>query len=493
MTAYNIIRSACGILLVAAACGCNDFLDEKPQSDFTAEGTGSEDSVSKYLSVSDAQAELQGAYNSFKADIFQLENYMIGDVQSDNCYVGGDGPNEEAEDNLTMTATNAKVSIVWTEYQSMAGSATTVIENTRLMKPDAISDADRARIIAEASFIRAWAFFDMVRLWGDLPMVLRLIPTITADNLDTWYPVMYPERTPEEKVYEQILSDLGESTLANLPSKSNGAFQATKGAAYALLAKVYATMGARSGRDYSKVVDYCDKVAAEGYRLVDDFDSLWDPDNKFTSESIFEVYYTAESPSWAYWTLLKEDDGSVTWRRYCTPTHELVAKFDKEKDVRFLSSIIWKSVPYSTFWPAEDYPLSYKIREKNSDIILIRLADILLLKAEALVELGRSDEAIDIVNTIRERAGLGASTLRRDMPQEQARLAVENERQLELYMEGQRWYDLLRNDRMTAVMRAHKDKDGKLLFPGLQDYRAKWPVPQEEMDKNTNLVQNPGY
>ena len=83
---------------------------------------------------------------------------------------------------------------------------------------------------------------------------------------------------------------------------------------------------------------------------------------------------------------MKEDDGSVTWRRYCTPTHDLVAKFDKEKDTRYASSILWKSVPYDTYWPADSYPLSYKIREKTSNIILMRLADILLLKAEALVE-----------------------------------------------------------------------------------------------------------
>ena len=123
----------------------------------------------------------------------------------------------------------------------------------------------------------------------------------------------------------------------------------------------------------------------------------------------------------------------------------------------------------------------------------MRLADFLLLKAEALVEIGQSGEAMDIVNKIRERAGLGASSLNREMSQADARLAVENERQLELYMEAQRWYDLLRNDRMLEVMRKHKDQKGNLIFSDLQEFRTKWPVPQEEMDKNTNLVQNEGY
>lgn len=494
MTKGYIFKALCCAVSVCTLGSCNDFLNEKPQSEFTAEGTGEENLTSKYLGIADAQAELQGAYTCFKADIFQMENYMTNDVQSDNCYVGGDGASEEAQDLLTMTATHSKVSMIWSQYLTMAGSATSVIENTKLMKSSAGSDRDRRQIIAEAKFIRAWAFFDMVRLWGGLPMVLDLIPTITADNLEKWYPVMYPSRTEEDKVYDQIIRDLDEEeTIAYLPSKSSGAFQATKGAAYGLLAKVWATRGKKRERDYNKVIAYCDKVAAEGYALVDDFDSLWNPDNKFTSESIFEVYYTPEAPNWAFWVLLKEEDGSVTWRRYCTPSHDLVAKFDKERDVRYASSITWKSVPYDIFWPAENYPLSNKIREKHSEIILMRLADIMLLKAEALVELGRQAEAIDIVNVIRERAGLGASSLKREMAQADARLAVENERQLELYMEAQRWYDLVRNERLLDVMRAHKDHKGKKIFANLPAFRTKWPVPQEEMDKNANLVQNEGY
>jgi hypothetical protein len=479
-------------MLLLAGSSCDDFLNEKPQSDFTQEGADSDNMTSAYLNISDAQAGLQGAYNSYHSDIFQQENYMAQDVQSDNCYVGGDGINEEALDMLKITATNAKPALMWSLYQSMAGTATTVIENVKLMTSSSAPEADRNQIIAEAKFIRAWAYFDMVRMWGELPMVLQLIPTITSENLDQWYPVMYPARTSVDAIYDQILSDLSEENIAYLPAKNSGAFQATRGAAYGLLAKIYATRGEKSTRDYSKVVEYCDKVMAQGYQLVGDFDALWQPDNKFTTESIFEVYYTADAPNWAYWTLLKEyDDGSVTWRRYCTPTHELIAKFDKEKDTRYPASIIWKSVPYDTYFPADNYPFAYKIREKNSEIILMRLADVLLLKAEALVELGQQAAAVDIVNQVRTRAGV--SSLDRSMSQANARLAVENERQLELFMEGQRWFDLVRNDRMVEVMRNFKDQHGNRIFANVQAFRNLWPVPQGEMDKNTNLTQNEGY
>lgn len=487
----NIIKLMFCLLAIVLFTACKNFLNEDPKSDFTHDGAGE---GTKYQNLSDASAALEGAYNSFKRDIFQLENYSVNDIQSDNCYAGSDGIIDEDVDLLKLTASNFKVALVWEQYLGMAGSATTVIENTKLMPTNTINDSDKARIIAEAKFIRAWAYFDMVRLWGDVPMMLKLLPTLTGENLEELLPEIFRPRSPQEEVYAQILSDLDENeTIKHLDSKGSGAFKATKGAAYALLAKVTATQGAKSTRDYNKVISYCDKVLAEGYGLVANFDDLWKADNKFTKESIFEVLYTAEQPNWAYWVLLKEDDGTVTWRRYCTPTHEFITKFDKEKDTRYASSIIWKPAPYEVHYPKANYPFSYKIREKSSNIILMRLADILLLKAEALVELNKSTEAINIVNQIRERAGLGASSLKNTMPQAEARLAVEKERQLELYMEAQRWYDLLRNERMLDVMKAHKDKDGKIMFGDLQSFRIKWPVPQNERDMNKFLTQNEGY
>lgn len=489
---FSCLSFAVLVLPLGILSSCSDFLDEKPQSDFTQEATSGDALKSKYTNIEEALTELQGAYEGFKTDIYEMENYMSQDVQADNCYVGGDGINEEQVDLLTMTATNAKSALMWSQYMSVSGNATNVIENTKLMDSSIASDDEKNEVIAQAKFIRAWIYFEMVRQWGGIPMVRQLIPTITADNLDELYPIMYPARSTEEEVYQQILDDLSETTIEYLPAYNKGSNTATQGAALSLLAKVYATMGDKSSRDYSKVVDYCDRVIMQGYRLVENFDDLWQPSNKFTSESIFELYFTAESPNWAYWVLLKEtDDGSVTWRRYCCPTHDLVAKFDKENDKRYASSIIWKSAPYNTYWPADNYPFAYKIREKSSDIILLRLADILLLKAEALVELNRSSEAIEIVNEIRQRAGIAALNL--EMSQDEARLAVENERQLELFMEGQRWNDLVRNDRMLDVMHKHKDHRGQYIFADLQAFHKHWPIPQEELDKNTNLIQNEGY
>lgn len=482
-------------MCLGSLVACEKFLDEKPQSDLTKENTETQEQVSAYSSVSDAKSELNGVYALFKADIYEGNAFYIGDCMSDNCYIGGDGVSEEQLDNLTVSATNSIIAKSWSQFYAIVGSATNVIENVKLMDSSLIDDATRAQIIADAKFARAWVLFDIVKYWGAAPMTLQLIPSITVDNIDKWYPIMYPSRTSEEEIYAQIISDLDENTIKNLPSKSAGAFCGTQGAAYGLLAKVYATMGKKSERDYSKVVDMCDNVIKQGYSLVPDFESLWTVDGKFSSESIFEMYFSdaAEQHNWAYWVFLSDVSGDVvvSWRRYCTPTQDLVAKFDKEKDVRYKSSIYWTAVPYDTYWPAKNYPLAYKIRQKESDIILLRLADILLLKAEALVELNRPKEALMIVNDIRNRAGLNGLSL--SLSVAEARLAVENERQLELLFEGQRWWDLVRNERMEEVMKTAHDKNGNLRFSEIPAWRAKLPIPQAQIDINERLTQNIGY
>lgn len=485
----------CIFMAASLLCSCEAFLDEKPQSDITRETTQTSEQVSAYATADDAQLELNGAYASLKSDMYEGILFYIGECMSDNCYIGGDGISEEQLGNMSVTAVNSAVSLLWAQYYRALGTATSVIENVKLMPADAISQADRSRITAEAKFLRAWLLFDIVRYWGAAPLSLALIPSITTENIDEWYPIMYPERTPAEDIYRQILDDLSDDAIACLVSKSNGDPQATKGAAYGLLAKVYATMGEKSGRDYQKVVDYCDKVIGEGYTLVPNFDDLWTVSGKLSSEGIFELYFSdaAEAHNWAYWVLLTDKSGSVevSWRRYCCPSHDIVAKFDKAKDKRYASSIYWAKVPYDTYYPANNYPLAYKIRQKESDIILLRLADILLLKAEALVELGRSADAIALVNQVRNRAGV--DPLPGNMSVDKARLAVENERQLELFLEGHRWFDLLRNDRMEEVMLQSHDKNGNLQFTDIPSWRRLLPVPQDQIDINERLTQNEGY
>lgn len=467
---------------------CDSFLDNDPKSDSTFDPQTGSNLKSKYKTSEEAIAGLNGAYMKFKADIYQFEIFSYNDIQSDNCYHGGDGIPGEEVDAIKLTSMNSKTKLMWAQYFEMIGAATDAIENTRIME-SGIDEPTRQRVMAEAKFVRAYAYFDAVRIWGDIPLMVELIPSITAENIEELYPKFYPKRSSSDSIYAQIIKDL-EEAIPHLDSQSKGVFKATKGAAYGLLAKVYATEGPKTERNYNKVVEMCNKVIAEGYNIVSNFDDLFDPTKKFTSESIFEVAYDATAPNWAYWVLFSEEDGSITWRRYCTPTQDLLSKFSS-KDKRYASTVVFKEVPYDTYYPSSSYAIANKIRTKDSNIILMRLGDILLLKAEALVELNKVSEAMAIVNTIRNRSGVDALSVA--MSQSDARLAIENERQLELALEGHRWFDLLRNDRMEAVMKQHKDKNGKPLFGVIEEFHRLWPIPQLEKDSNPNLTQNPGY
>lgn len=485
------------LVIVFGAVSCENFLNEMPQSNITVEEGKSTGLVSAYESMEDVESALNGTYRRFHSgDYYQCEQFLVGDVMSDNCYVGGDGSTDEAIDMMKLTSTNSKVSYWWNNNYAIISSATNTIENIKLMTGEVTSGNETrlAQIVAEAKVLRAYGMFEMAKLFGGIPLILQILPPIRKDNIDELYPLIYPERASVEEVYEQILEDLDETAVvALLESKNKGSEKVSKGLAYGLLAKVYATMGEKSGRDYGKVVEYCDKVIAEGYSMVGNFGDLWLPDNKYTTESIYELFFTTGSGNWASWVLLSETDGDivVTWRRYCTLTHDLFKKFDANDD-RLAESIVWAQVPYTAFWGANNYPLAYKIRSSTSNIVLMRLADIELLKAEALVELDRPADAMTIVNKYRDRAGV---TARNASPtQAQARLWVEDERQFELLLEGQRWHDLVRNDRMIDVMTAHKGKDNlPYIKQEIKPFRAQMPVPQGERDLNENLSQNPGY
>jgi starch-binding outer membrane protein, SusD/RagB family len=165
--------------------------------------------------------------------------------------------------------------------------------------------------------------------------------------------------------------------------------------------------------------------------------------------------------------------------------------------IRKNSSIIYQDVTgiwSDAHWPANNYPFINKWRKftegNDQNYIFIRLADIMLLKAEALNELGDVAGAAALVNQIRNRVNLPNTTA---ASQDDMRLAIEKERRLELAFEAQRWFDLKRNGRAIEVINNATGEDGSNLGYNLTESRLIWPIPQEELDKNAQLVQNPGY
>jgi hypothetical protein len=292
-----------------------------------------------------------------------------------------------------------------------------------------------------------------------------------------------------DSVYMQIIVDF-ETALAYCPASAAHNGYATTGAANAMLAKVYATI---EPHDYNKVVEYCDAVINGPYQLLDNYEDLWNNSDENTVESIFEVNYegTETNANWGV-NMFRGFD----WKKFNIPSNDLVKAFDDEGDmIRKNSSIIFESQGFpDPHWPQDNYPFINKWRifgvSSPQNYIFLRLADIILLKAEALNELGDVNGAAELVNQIRSRVDLPNTTA---SDQASMRLAIEKERRLELAFEGHRWFDLKRTGRAIEVINNAIDETGQPLGYNLTENRLLWPIPQAELDINTSLTQNEGY
>jgi hypothetical protein len=469
---------------------CEKFLDVNPTSQSIAIENSASDSV-LYKSASEVEAALAGVYADFRNEYFELDYFVNGDAQSDDAYAGADNPANFQIDDYTIDATNSNVSRDWAYLYSAIGKANSVINNVDEVTDPELTSARKGEIKAEAMFIRAYLYFYLVQQWGDVPLQLTEVTTISIETLPEIFPILFPARTPMADVYAKVISDL-ESALPSLPVTSIDKGYATKGAANTVLAKVYATM---LPHDYAKVSQYCDAVINGGYSLLPEYDQLWNNEQENSAESIFEVNYegTSSSGNWGVSMFIGSD-----WKKFNIPSNDLVALFESEGDeIRMGSSILFGDVSgvwSDNNWPQDHYPFINKYRNNSSpssqNFIFLRLADVILLKAEALNEQGDVTGAAELVNQIRTRVGLANTTASN---QADMRLAIEKERRLELAFEGHRWFDLKRNGRAIQVLSNTIGPDGTPYGYVLNENKLLWPIPQAELDKNTKLIQNPGY
>ena len=179
-----------------------------------------------------------------------------------------------------------------------------------------------------------------------------------------------------------------------------------------------------------------------------------------------------------------------------TPSRDLVSDFEREGDqVRLDQTVHFESCTWSNYYPASNYAFMYKLRSGYNNIYKCRLADIILIEAEAYAYTGNLAKAAELVNQIRARVGLAPLSGDKTSSQEAMIRAVIHERRLELAMEGERWYDLCRNGMVEEVMNAVYARDnGRLAQKKPFDANSYLlPIPQTALDQNANLVQNPGY
>ena len=483
----NIFKILFSVLLALSLFSCSKFLDLKPVSDGIAVENQASDSI-LYKSASDAEAALAGVYGDFRNEYFELDYFVNGDAQSDDAYAGADNPANFQIDDYNIDATNLNVTRDWAYLYSTIGKANAVIDNVNNVIDPSLTADRKKQMIGEASFIRAFMYFQLVQLWGDVPLVVKSVRTFNLAIL----PMLFPPRNTKAEVYAQIIKDL-QTALPVVKATAINKGYVTTGAVNTLLAKVYAT---QEPHDWNQVLKYCNDVIAGGYSLLPQYDQLWDNKHENSSESIFEINYegTSSSGNWGVSMFVGMD-----WKKFDIPSNDLVAAFDAEQDnIRKNASINFLNVTgkwSDTHWPQLTYPFIHKYRNSTSpssqNFILMRLADVLLLKAEALNETGDLPGAAALVNQIRTRVSLTNTTA---ADQASMRLAIEKERRLELAFEGIRWFDLKRTGRAITVINAVTNfGTGVSMSYNLTENRLIWPVPQAEMDKNTQLVQNPGY
>ena len=474
--------------------GCDEYLELDPISDAT--------STNAYNTASDAEAALVGVYDSFQQEYYIWDNVIFSDVISDNHYAGGDNPEVFAVDNLDIQPVNGRLFNNWSQLYNAIAKANVVLDKVPgIVDPKIDADNRREQILGEAAFLRAYHYFQLVTSWGGVPLILEQVAS--TDPLETQKP-----RNTEQEVYAQIINDLEFALDNRLPDSygtdaSVNKARATKGAAHALMAKVYAQM---PNSDYAKVLEHTQAVieSSAGYSLLGDYRNLFDGNNYNNSESIMEVQFTGgPEANFGPQLLLPPSLSGDTWRKFVTPSKDLVQAFDEEGDqIRKEATILFETAPWADeFWSLQVnglVPFAYKWKEANgwastNRQYIFRLADIILLKAEALNELGQGEEALEAVNMIRSRVNLAPLSA---TSQQEMRLLIEKERRLELAQEAQRWNDLKRYSRAVEVMNNLVEIDLRTNEPkafNMSEEKLLLPIPQQEINRNPLLTQNPGY
>lgn len=480
---------AVSLLWVASACS-SDFLEKEPLGEITE---------AAYFKTSSHAVEATNAvYNMLRRWEVHVFSYIgMTDIVSDDADKGST-PTDASFllelDNFTYNATNLAPLTVWTGYYQGIHRANTAI--TRI--PEIQMDENlKNRLIGECKFLRAYFYFNLVRWFGDVPLVTK--PLTPAE--------FKQPRTPKAQVYAQIVKDLEEAATAlplTYPNSEKG--RATRGAANGMLARVYLTLG-----DFQKVEQLALAVINSGqYALYPNYEKLFQLDGELSSESVFEVVATADQQGLGG-SQYNEVQGvrgvpNLGWG-FNRPSDDLVRAYEPGDPRREATILYVGEVLPDGSAVVEDNPetINERYNQKawvprrpdgrngagGGNIRILRYADVLLMAAEALNENGKPQEALVYLNQVRTRArgNRPASVLPNITVtnREQLRQRIWQERRVELAMEQHRWFDLLRQGRVGAVMKAH----GKNFQEGKHEL---FPIPQNEIDLSGGLiVQNPNY
>ncbi|HEX6038168.1 RagB/SusD family nutrient uptake outer membrane protein [Longimicrobium sp.] len=535
------VAAALGALLLAATAACTDdaFLSEVPEDFIGPENF--------FRNGDDAIAAINGVYASFNTP----NGYGVDDYYGRNFYMLVDYPGEQLTsrfgathdrgslDNFNYTVEHPYLPTVWGAAYSAIASANAVIANVPGI--ESMDAALRDRIVAEARFLRALHYFNLVRLFGDVPLRLEYVTRLEQ--------ALPQPRTPAAEVYAAIIADLEyaagalPATYAGVAGTNTG--RATSGAAHALLAKVHlqqALVHGGGAASLQKAKTEAQAVIAGGrYQLLADYGRVFALDNENNAEIIFSIQNTrvtgmggrlaqhvapqnsglsgantpgasfySEWPFFRDWSDADERKAGTWLISYTHPTRGLLTW-----------SRSMTSTQQNNFGTTGGGPTPRKYIDpqagtggaEETDYILLRYADVLLMLAEAENELnGPTTTAFDAVDAVRRRAEL--PVLNRSISKDSLRTVIQVERRYEFVLEGHTFFDMQRHWAWSKARVEANILAGRTVAQGGQNLNASpwgnsvpkagpsiiiadkyrfYPIPAAAIATNPQLVQSPGW
>lgn len=436
-----------------------------------------------YTTEIDIKTALTGTYSSLRP--IYNEQYGFGELPSDNAQTYGESEVLYGEeDKLTWTATSTNLQNAWTRFYATIAYANIVLGH---VGTPVMTDANRNSYTGQAKFLRALMYFNLVRMYGGVPLILT---EITSEQQAYTY-----NRVTTAAVYAQIEKDLTEAA-AVLPASYTGSDigRATSIAANALLGKVY-----MFENKFTQAESILATVAATSGTLIP-YDQIFGLGKDNNKDIIFSVQYLGggfgEGNTFAR-NFVPQPSGTtitaVTGNSNNIGTPDLYNAFEPG-DNRLNTAIGVYTSGTLVYYYAKKfiYQSVGANSEGDNDWPVLRYGDIILLYAEALNENGKTSDALTQLNLIRNRSGLASKT---GLSQADARTAIRKERRVELCFEAERWFDLIRWNIFVQVMTdykaTNKPVNGSIgnIVPTLNLY----PIPAREISLNPNLTQNPGY
>ncbi|MGA0559236.1 RagB/SusD family nutrient uptake outer membrane protein [Larkinella sp. VNQ87] len=471
------------LILATTVTSCKDFLALSPEYQISDQ--------TFYKNQNDFETALVGVYSTFRGLFSSSTVLYMTELATDNTEIQWSSPstNEMQMDQNAVTSTNGFIQGVWSTCLYTISRSNAIINRIDGANFD---PATKDRIKGEAKFLRAYSYFYLVRLFGNVPLIDQEFSSpaqVAAADLSL---------KPSAQVYEVILKDLTEAETLLPAALNTDRTKASRSTVKAVLGKVYLTL-----KNYDQAATKLKEVIdAKQYSLVADYKTLFTNGNNNLSESIFEIEYvsgrsmgnnysslfTPAITSMAIFPNNLQGSGRIV------PTKDLIRAYepgDARKAVSVSDSVtlIGGKKSYSPYGLKFVDFKAIDLSDGSVTFTVLRYADVLLMYAEVLNEQGKPADALPYLNQVRKRANLPDLS---GLSQAALRLAIEKERRVEFLFEGQRWFDLVRTGRAQAVLNAHY-ASLNLSFK-VDDFELIFPIPQNEVDLNPAMVkQNPGY